>query len=188
MHESFKSEAIHFLVSLMREDLQFCRSLEQPQQAVPGSAELQGLCTSEHSNQLRGLIMLLAERVVEVFTYRASTSRHVLARCNGRAGGTCRTAKGRISVSRDTTILHLTSMLCGLAAVGQLAAHSALVKGAEKVAIVDSVQYRMDYVKKWLPEVETIDFSKVQVSFSPPHIVSLWMACSVTKACAAPRF
>ncbi len=54
--------------------------------------------------------------------------------------------------------------------MGQLAAHSALVKGAEKVAIVDSVQYRMDYVKKWLPEVQTIDFSKVQVSCQPHQL------------------
>ena len=54
-----------------------------------------------------------------------------------------------------------------LAAVGQLAVHSALVKGAEKVANVDSVQYRMDYVKKWLPKVQTIDFSKVQVRCRP---------------------
>lgn len=49
------------------------------------------------------------------------------------------------------------------AAVGQLAAHSAQVLGAEKVAIVDSVGYRMDFAKKWLPGVHTIDFSKVQV-------------------------
>ena len=62
---------------------------------------------------------------------------------------------------------------CWLAAVGQLAAHSALVKGAEKVAIVDSVQYRMDYVKKWLPQVQTIDFSKVQVSYKHPS----WYLC-----------
>lgn len=48
-------------------------------------------------------------------------------------------------------------------AVGQLAAHSALVQGAEKVAIVDSVGYRLEYVKKWLPQVHTIDFSKLKV-------------------------
>ena len=60
---------------------------------------------------------------------------------------------------------------CCLLAVGQLAAHSALVKGAEKVAIVDSVQYRMDYVKKWLPEVQTIDFSKVQVDISATSVI-----------------
>ncbi|CAL5229613.1 g12974 [Coccomyxa viridis] len=52
----------------------------------------------------------------------------------------------------------------GCGPVGQLAVHSALVKGAEKVANVDSVQYRMDYVKKWLPKVQTIDFSKVHVA------------------------
>ena len=61
----------------------------------------------------------------------------------------------------------MADMACWLPAVGQLAAHSALVQGAEKVAIVDSVAYRMDYVKKWLPEVHTIDFSKVQVGCQP---------------------
>ena len=72
------------------------------------------------------------------------------------------------------------------AAVGQLAAHSALVKGAEKVAIVDSVQYRMDYVKKWLPQVETIDFSKVQVSccLSPTTV----MACAALRLFMVPAF
>ncbi len=74
-----------------------------------------------------------------------------------------------------------------LAAVGQLAAHSALVKGAEKVAIVDSVQYRMDYVKKWLPE--GADHRLLQGPREPPAalIVSLWVYLSSAKiAYAAP--
>ena len=50
---------------------------------------------------------------------------------------------------------------CG--AVGQLAAHSAFVQGAEKVAIIDSIPYRLEYAKKWLPNLHTINFSKVQV-------------------------
>ena len=55
------------------------------------------------------------------------------------------------------------SSSCLPAAVGQLAAHSAYVQGAEKVAIIDTVGYRLDYVKKWIPGVHTIDFSKLQV-------------------------
>ena len=55
------------------------------------------------------------------------------------------------------------SLSCPPAAVGQLAAHSAYVQGAEKVAIIDSVGYRLDYVKKWIPGIHTINFSKLQV-------------------------
>ena len=55
------------------------------------------------------------------------------------------------------------------------------MRGAEKVAIVDSVQYRMDYAKKWLPEVQTIDFSKVQVSYPATPVTAsrvVGMCCS----------
>ena len=48
--------------------------------------------------------------------------------------------------------------------MGQLAAHSAFVQGAEKVAIIDAIPYRLEYAKKWLPNVHTINFSKLQVS------------------------
>lgn len=47
--------------------------------------------------------------------------------------------------------------------MGQLAAHSAFVQGAEKVAIIDTIPYRLEYAKKWLPNLHTIDFSKLQV-------------------------
>lgn len=51
--------------------------------------------------------------------------------------------------------------------MGQLAAHSAFVQGAEKVAIIDTIPYRLEYAKKWLPNLHTINFSKVQVSCVP---------------------
>ncbi|CAK0784556.1 hypothetical protein CVIRNUC_007760 [Coccomyxa viridis] len=52
----------------------------------------------------------------------------------------------------------------GCGPVGQLAAHSAFVQGAEKVAIIDTIPYRLEYAKKWLPNLHTINFSKVQVA------------------------
>ena len=41
------------------------------------------------------------------------------------------------------------------------------MQGAEKVAIIDSIPYRLEYAKKWLPNLHTINFSKVQVCRVP---------------------
>jgi ferredoxin len=39
-----------------------------------------------------------------------------------------------------------------------LAAHSADFRGAERIVMIDNQQYRLDFVKKRIPRVETINF------------------------------
>jgi threonine dehydrogenase-like Zn-dependent dehydrogenase len=41
--------------------------------------------------------------------------------------------------------------------VGMQAANSAFVRGANRVVLIDSLQYRLDYIKQKLPKVETIN-------------------------------
>lgn len=48
-------------------------------------------------------------------------------------------------------------------AVGQLAAHCAFVRGADRVIIIDDVEYRLQYAKDHMPKIETINFDKVKV-------------------------
>ena len=84
-----------------------------------------------------------------------------------------------------SALLENELLSCLPAAVGQLAAHSAYVQGAEKVAIIDSVGYRLDYVKKWIPGIHTIDFSKMQVRLALTLQVSTF-PCS-SKCGSLPR-
>jgi threonine dehydrogenase-like Zn-dependent dehydrogenase len=51
----------------------------------------------------------------------------------------------------------------GAGPVGQLAAHCAQVRGAKQVILIDCVQYRLDFAKKNMPEVQTINFEKQNV-------------------------
>ncbi len=55
-----------------------------------------------------------------------------------------------------------------LCAVGQLAAHCAFVRGAEKVAIIDNIEYRLQFAKDRMPNIETINFDKVKVRMPAP--------------------
>ncbi len=52
-------------------------------------------------------------------------------------------------------------MVC--ATVGQLAAHCAFVRGAERVIIIDDIEYRLQFAKDRMPKIETINFDKVKV-------------------------
>ncbi|CAF0777330.1 unnamed protein product [Adineta steineri] len=52
-----------------------------------------------------------------------------------------------------------TVAIWGCGPVGMLAALSAQYKKASRVILIDNVQYRLDYAKKHLPGVETINFS-----------------------------
>lgn len=51
----------------------------------------------------------------------------------------------------------------GSGPVGILAAHVAKVRGADKVFLIDEVDYRLEYAKNKLPYVKTINFKKEQV-------------------------
>ncbi|KAK9908225.1 hypothetical protein WJX75_004550 [Coccomyxa subellipsoidea] len=51
----------------------------------------------------------------------------------------------------------------GAGPVGQLAAHCAFVRGADRVIIIDDVEYRLQYAKDHMPKIETIKFDKVKV-------------------------
>ncbi|CAF1048528.1 unnamed protein product [Didymodactylos carnosus] len=53
-----------------------------------------------------------------------------------------------------------TVAIWGCGPVGMLAALSALYKKARRVILIDKEQYRLDYAKKHLPGIETINFSK----------------------------
>lgn len=46
---------------------------------------------------------------------------------------------------------------------GLLAAQSCYVRGAAKVAIIDSEQYRLDYAVAKLPGIHTVNFKEVKV-------------------------
>lgn len=50
-----------------------------------------------------------------------------------------------------------------MCAVGQLAAHCAFVRGAERVAIIDNIEYRLQFAKDRMPNIETINFDEVKV-------------------------
>ena len=52
-----------------------------------------------------------------------------------------------------------TVAIWGCGPVGMLAALSAQYKKASRVILIDNVQYRLDFAKKHLPGVETINFS-----------------------------
>ncbi|KFM26394.1 S-(hydroxymethyl)glutathione dehydrogenase [Auxenochlorella protothecoides] len=51
----------------------------------------------------------------------------------------------------------------GAGPVGLLAAQSCYVRGAAKVAIIDSEQYRLDYAVAKLPGIHTVNFKEVKV-------------------------
>ena len=71
--------------------------------------------------------------------------------------------------------------------MGQLAAHSAFVQGAEKVAIIDTIPYRLEYAKKWLPNLHTINFSKVQVCCAPCTLAVSRVSCRMRFVSLAKR-
>ena len=48
----------------------------------------------------------------------------------------------------------------GCGPVGILAAHSADFKGAERIVMIDNQQYRLEFAKKKIPRVETINFDE----------------------------
>ncbi|KAF3920948.1 hypothetical protein ABW20_dc0105855 [Dactylellina cionopaga] len=50
----------------------------------------------------------------------------------------------------------------GMGPIGLFAAKWALVKGAKRVIAIDSVAWRLEYAKSKIPELEILDFSKVQ--------------------------
>ncbi|KAF3914513.1 hypothetical protein AA313_de0208040 [Arthrobotrys entomopaga] len=50
----------------------------------------------------------------------------------------------------------------GMGPVGLFTAKWALLKGAKRVIAIDSVPWRLDYAKSKIPELETLDFSKVK--------------------------
>jgi len=52
-----------------------------------------------------------------------------------------------------------TVAIWGSGPVGMLAAASAIYKKASRVILIDCQQYRLDYAKKHMPKVETINFS-----------------------------
>jgi len=52
----------------------------------------------------------------------------------------------------------------GAGPVGLLAAQCAFARGAKRVIIVDKEQYRLDFARKILPKVETVDFSQDSTS------------------------
>ena len=48
----------------------------------------------------------------------------------------------------------------GCGPVGILAAHAADFRGAERIVIIDNQQYRLDFAKKHIPRIETINFDE----------------------------
>jgi len=50
----------------------------------------------------------------------------------------------------------------GMGPVGILTAKWAFIKGAQRVIAIDSVPWRLEYAKSKMPEIETLDFSKVK--------------------------
>ena len=50
----------------------------------------------------------------------------------------------------------------GCGPVGMLAAHSADFRGAERIVMIDNQQYRLDFAKKKIPRVETINFDQAK--------------------------
>jgi len=52
----------------------------------------------------------------------------------------------------------------GAGPVGLLAAHCAFARGARRVIIVDNIPYRLEFAKKHIPKIETVDFSKDSMS------------------------
>lgn len=80
----------------------------------------------------------------------------------------------------DEKLLPLTDILCtawygnelgkvksgdvvavwGAGPVGLLAAQCAFARGAHRVIIVDEIPYRLEFAKKIIPKIETVDFSK----------------------------
>lgn len=56
-----------------------------------------------------------------------------------------------------------TVAIWGAGPVGILAAHCALVRGAKEVALIDDVEYRLNFAKKKLPSIHIINFAKEKV-------------------------
>jgi threonine dehydrogenase-like Zn-dependent dehydrogenase len=52
----------------------------------------------------------------------------------------------------------------GAGPVGLLTAQCAFARGAKRVIIVDNQEYRLDFAKKILPKIETVDFSQYSTS------------------------
>jgi threonine dehydrogenase-like Zn-dependent dehydrogenase len=53
--------------------------------------------------------------------------------------------------------------------VGQLAAHAAVVRGAEKVILIDNQEYRLQFARDHIKgNIETINFDKVKVGCCNP--------------------
>ena len=82
----------------------------------------------------------------------------------------------------------------GCGPVGILAAHSADVKGAERIVMIDNQQYRLDFAKQRIPRIETINFDvhkNVRGPLPLPRCLLLlcvpmpWGAYMLSSACAA---
>jgi threonine dehydrogenase-like Zn-dependent dehydrogenase len=50
----------------------------------------------------------------------------------------------------------------GAGAIGLTSAKFSLLKGAARVIMIDNVQWRLDYAKSKMPEVETLNFAEVK--------------------------
>ncbi|CAM6083599.1 unnamed protein product [Calypogeia fissa] len=56
-----------------------------------------------------------------------------------------------------------TVAIWGAGPVGILTAHSAIVRGAKDVVLIDEIDYRLEHAKKKLPSVQTINFKHEKV-------------------------
>ena len=68
-------------------------------------------------------------------------------------------------------------------AVGILAAHSADFKGAGRIVVIDNQQYRLDFIKKRIPRVETINFDEQKDVRTAPAWTGLHACLRIHPAC-----
>lgn len=55
------------------------------------------------------------------------------------------------------------------------------MRGAERVAIIDNIEYRLQFAKDRMPNIETINFDKVKVRMPAPAFEKHPLFSLVTK-------